>query len=74
MSDITRIVRPGNDNAQALGPKADGGKPCPICKKPRVLAYKPFCSKRCCDVDLARWMKGTYAIPVQNNAEEDEEV
>jgi hypothetical protein len=36
---------------------------CPICGKPKDPAYKPFCSKRCADVDLSRWLKGSYAIP-----------
>ena len=37
--------------------------PCPICRKAPTETYKPFCSKRCADVDLARWLGGTYAIP-----------
>lgn len=36
---------------------------CPICKKPTQDASKPFCSKRCSDIDLGRWLKGSYAIP-----------
>ena len=36
---------------------------CPICAKPTVPAYRPFCSRRCADVDLARWLRGDYAIP-----------
>jgi endogenous inhibitor of DNA gyrase (YacG/DUF329 family) len=40
-----------------------------ICGKPQDAAYKPFCSKRCADVDLNRWLSGGYAIPA---AEEDE--
>lgn len=36
---------------------------CPICGKPAVPAFKPFCSKRCADVDLQRWLSGRYAIP-----------
>ena len=36
---------------------------CPSCKAPAVAAYKPFCSKRCADVDLHRWLSGGYAIP-----------
>lgn len=39
------------------------GKPCPICGKPTVTRYKPFCSPRCADVDLGRWLKGSYVIP-----------
>lgn len=40
-----------------------GERPCPICNKPATLAYRPFCCKRCADVDLARWLGGRYAIP-----------
>lgn len=36
---------------------------CPICSKPSDEAAKPFCSKRCADIDLGRWLKGNYAIP-----------
>ena len=36
---------------------------CPICAKDSVPAYRPFCSKRCADVDLARWLRGEYVIP-----------
>ena len=37
---------------------------CPICKgEPANKAHKPFCSKRCADIDLHRWLGGTYAIP-----------
>ncbi len=42
---------------------------CEICGKPQDEKYKPFCSKRCADVDLNRWFSGRYAIPA---AEEDE--
>ncbi len=41
---------------------------CPICRKPADPAYRPFCSRRCADVDLQRWLTGAYAVP----AEEDE--
>ena len=36
---------------------------CPICRKPAEEAWRPFCSKRCADVDLGRWLGGRYAIP-----------
>lgn len=36
---------------------------CPICGKPRVAAFRPFCSRRCADIDLAKWFRGDYAIP-----------
>ena len=38
-------------------------KPCPICGKLAVEQYRPFCSKRCADVDLNRWLSGVYAVP-----------
>lgn len=36
---------------------------CPICSKPAQKPFSPFCSRRCADVDLSRWLKGGYAIP-----------
>lgn len=36
---------------------------CVICGKPKDERYRPFCSKRCADVDLNRWFTGGYAIP-----------
>jgi uncharacterized protein len=36
---------------------------CPICRAPSADDYRPFCSRRCADVDLSRWLRGTYAIP-----------
>lgn len=46
---------------------------CPICGKPPADAFKPFCSKRCADVDLQRWLSGRYAIPVEDEPEEPDE-
>jgi uncharacterized protein len=60
--------------------KSDGsrtgpsGGSCPICKEPTEQAYRPFCSARCRDVDLSRWLRGGYAIPGgQADADEDGE-
>ncbi|SFI51259.1 DNA gyrase inhibitor YacG [Jannaschia pohangensis] len=36
---------------------------CPICDKPAEAKYRPFCSARCADVDLGRWLTGAYALP-----------
>jgi uncharacterized protein len=44
-------------------------RPCPICGKPAAYVTRPFCSKRCADIDLYRWLGGAYAIPVDNEAE-----
>jgi len=46
---------------------------CPICSKPTVAEHRPFCSDRCRQVDLGRWLKGDYVIPGPPLAEEDEE-
>lgn len=42
-----------------------------ICGKPQVGRHKPFCSKRCADVDLHRWFTGAYSVPVVEEADED---
>ena len=47
-------------------------KACPICGKPEVNEFKPFCSRRCADVDLNRWLSGAYVIPGKADEEEDE--
>jgi uncharacterized protein len=53
------------------------GKPaalklCPICGKPAAKASEPFCSPRCRDVDLNRWLSGSYVVP--GKPEDDENV
>jgi endogenous inhibitor of DNA gyrase (YacG/DUF329 family) len=47
-------------------------KPCPICSKLAVAEFRPFCSKRCKQVDLHRWLSGHYAIPVVDAGDDDE--
>jgi hypothetical protein len=49
------------------------GKPCPICGKPAAEASRPFCSERCRDVDLNRWLSNSYAIPAAKDDDEDAE-
>lgn len=46
---------------------------CAICGKPQTEEFKPFCSKRCADVDLNRWFSGGYAIPAVEEDDPDEE-
>lgn len=36
---------------------------CPSCEKPEALEFRPFCSRRCREVDLNRWFTGAYAVP-----------
>jgi len=47
----------------------DHMKPCVICGKPQDARFRPFCSRRCADVDLHRWLSGAYAVPA---VEEDD--
>ncbi len=54
-------------------PPADAAPACPICGRPRDPAFRPFCSRRCAQVDLGRWLTGGYAIPGEADADEDGE-
>ena len=47
-----------------------GPRLCPLCRKPAVEAFRPFCSKRCADVDLSRWLKGVYAVPTDEGPDD----
>ena len=44
---------------------------CPICGKPALETFRPFCSRRCADVDINRWLSGVYAVPVKEEEDED---
>ena len=43
---------------------------CPTCGAPTIHEVRPFCSKRCADVDLGRWLQGVYAIPAVDAADD----
>lgn len=45
---------------------------CPMCEKEPVEAWRPFCSKRCADIDLGRWMTGAYAVPAEDTGDEEQ--
>jgi uncharacterized protein len=45
---------------------------CLICNRLPTDNYSPFCSKRCADVDLGKWLSGSYIIPTETTAEEIE--
>lgn len=47
-------------------------KKCPICGKPTAKQFDPFCSKRCADVDLNRWLTGSYVIPAKDDEPGDD--
>jgi uncharacterized protein len=42
---------------------------CPICRKPSVARHRPFCSKRCADIDLGRWLGEGYRIKTEEKPE-----
>lgn len=65
MSGRGKPVRP--DGASRPAPR------CPICGRPRDLEFRPFCSRRCKQVDLARWMNEVYAVPAADPDSDDEE-
>ena len=58
-------------SAGKAGSGAAGGR-CPICGKPAVHAVRPFCSARCADIDLGRWISGAYVI-ADGHADADED-
>ena len=51
--------------------KSGGGR-CPVCRAPTDPAVLPFCSVRCADVDLSRWLSGVYAIPVTGDDDDED--
>ena len=59
------------DGAAPIAGEAPRRARCPVCTAPSEAAFRPFCSRRCADVDLSRWLRGSYAIP--GNAEVDED-
>ena len=43
---------------------------CPVCRKPAEEKFRPFCSKRCADVDLGRWLKESYRVPTDETPDD----
>lgn len=56
--------------SSASDPAPKSGR-CPICGAPSEARFRPFCSHRCSDVDLSRWMRGAYAVPGRADVDED---
>jgi hypothetical protein len=63
---------PAKSSGKAASDRA-AVKPCPICGKPSSHEHRPFCSERCRDVDLNRWLSGSYAIPARAGEDDDNE-
>ena len=61
-----------NDNSPREREKGAAAA-CPICGKLRDSRYDPFCSRRCADVDLHRWLKGSYVIPGADRGDESDD-
>lgn len=58
-----------NDNKPQNGTLTGSGT-CPICANRTERAYRPFCSKKCADIDLGRWLNGKYVIEADPGGEE----
>jgi len=58
---------------EAAKDAAADAKRCPICGKLAVAEFRAFCSRRCADVDLNRWLSGVYAVPGKPEDDEDGE-
>ncbi|TMK45385.1 MAG: DNA gyrase inhibitor YacG [Alphaproteobacteria bacterium] len=66
-------AKPKNSPARGKGKGKAKSKRCPICGEPASPEWLPFCSPRCRDVDLNRWLSGSYLIPGSEKDEEDAE-
>jgi endogenous inhibitor of DNA gyrase (YacG/DUF329 family) len=53
--------------------RAQPERRCPVCGKPTRSEHRPFCSRRCADVDLNRWLSGAYVIPAGGDAPSSDE-
>lgn len=60
-----------NENKSRKSKPAE--RKCPICGKPELAQFRPFCSNRCADLDLGRWLSGDYRIAADEEADFDED-
>ena len=65
IQDSTKEIGTGNAAGRA--------RRCPICGKPAVAEFRAFCSRRCADIDLNRWLTGVYVVPSKDDQDEDGE-
>jgi uncharacterized protein len=63
----------GSEGANPKRAKSAKGPRCPICGKPAVQDYRPFCSRACADEDLGRWLGGRYVVPGERVAPQGDE-
>jgi endogenous inhibitor of DNA gyrase (YacG/DUF329 family) len=64
--------KPGKSTVAAHPVRLRKRRPCPVCGQPSAQKYHPFCTARCADVDLHRWLGGQYAIPAVEPPDFDE--
>jgi uncharacterized protein len=61
------ICAKGSNMTSSVPHSTPQAKPCAVCGKPQVEPFRPFCSRRCADVDLHRWLSGAYALPASED-------
>ncbi len=72
MNARANAPRPGSGKTakEERAERKKGGR-CPICGRPTVHEYRPFCSKHCADIDLGRWLDGNYRVPTEDPPDDD---
>lgn len=59
--------------AKAAEVVAVTGRRCPLCGRPAVARYRPFCSLRCAERDLGHWLNEDYRIATEEEADLEDE-
>ena len=68
---MTPPDRPSSPSSQLRAVRTQAK--CPVCGKPAEDKYKPFCTKRCADIDLGRWLKERYRVPTDEAPGEEDD-
>jgi uncharacterized protein len=63
LEDFARHREVRQRATEPKGRTRKAGRGCPICGAPPAGRYRPFCSARCADIDLARWLNESYRVP-----------
>ncbi len=62
-----------NDTSSGKHSGARRQRRCPLCGEPAAERFRPFCSARCRDIDLGRWLSGAYAVPAVDSDDDDDD-
>ncbi len=73
MIAAARACRRQYERRQYERPGMTASKGCPICGRAPDAKYRPFCTKRCADVDLGRWFNERYVVPVPAEPDDDDD-